>query len=163
MLIQKELEARIVSLIENALAAAGRGDICRVCGSWQPVSDGLVRWIDTDVKSVAAINVAVGSPGRETFSDPSVSFSAKVSLFVRHELDATGDLLVELSALVQSVIDDWQAGTYQREFTVFDLPSLSIDDLSVQSGQSPAINGDKVAVVWPLTFSGSYREVETEQ
>lgn len=160
MLIQKELEKKIMTLLAAALRLKNLEADCRVCGSWQPVVDGLARWVDSDVKSKAALSVAVGTPGRETYSHPSVSFAAKLTLYVRHELDATGELLVSLSDAVQSVIDDWQAGTYQREFTVFDLPSLSVDDLSVQAGSSPVVSGDKVAVAWPLTFSGSYREVE---
>lgn len=163
MLIQKELEAKIMSELNARLGTveALRGKFV-LHGSWQQAGVGLVRWIETDATSPVFVMVSVGTPDRPTFSSAVVNFAVNASVFVRTELDPDGSLLVAMADAIQAVIDDWQSETYQAEFTRFDIPGLSVDGISVQGGTSPTVQGGTAVVSWPMTFSGSYREIENK-
>jgi len=155
-LVQKDLEEKLIEAFQSVLSANQLADSCRVTGSWQPVAAGLVKWIDDENDRPAIINVAIGTPGRQTYSDPRNDMGGKVTLFLRHEKDPTGELLVSIAAAVQAALDSWQSEAYQQAFTRFDISYFSVGDLTIGQGSSPAFNGDKVAVEWPITLSGSF-------
>lgn len=158
MLIPKELEANIVAAVSEAIApVGGPGVSCAVSGSWQSVTVGLPRWIAAETPDPAHIHVAVGTALPQTFTSGEVDFSVNLSLFIRTDLDPTGEILVAFAEKIEDLLRSWQSQTYQQAFDALDVPgSFVVGDVQGQSGSSPALNGNIFSVSWPLTISGSY-------
>ena len=157
MLIQKELEEKLLTIYRAALTAAGITNVT-VSGAWETAQSGLVKWVEGDGTSAAFVNVAVGNPGWQTFSTPVVSFNVNTSLFVRTELDPTGELLAAIAEVIENLHRSWQVATYQSGFTALDLENLSVDGIALGVGASPTVDGANCVVTWPFTLNGSYRE-----
>ena len=157
MLIQKELEEKLLTIYRAALTAAGITNVT-ISGAWETAQSGLVKWVEGDGTSAAFVNVAVGNPGWQTFSTPVVSFNVNTSLFVRTELDPTGELLAAIAGVIEDIHRNWQTSTYQQTFTALDLDNLSVDGIALGVGASPTVDGANCVVTWPFTLNGSYRE-----
>lgn len=154
MLIQRELEAKVMSYLAKEIEA--RGLDVALTGAWQTSESGLVKWVESTSGKGAIISVALSAPQRETFSLPSVTFSANISLFVRGELDPTGDLLAAAAEVIQDALDEWQTETYQHRFIRFDLPGLSVDEIALEGAASPVVNESIISVTYSARFAGSY-------
>lgn len=154
MLIQKEIEKRIMLALGERLKDDKLDDSVSVTGSWQPVDDGLVKWIERDKDSVACLSVSVGTPTHPTFSTPEVQMSANVSLFVRYELDLTGVIIAHVAEIVQDIFDEWQEENYQRHFDYLDFESFTLGEITVSAGSSPVVNNNLVSVTWPVNIVG---------
>lgn len=162
MLIEQELEARIIAAVRAAIPEdAPRHE---VVGLWQPASAGTLKGFRSDKSAVALIEVATGLGAQETFSNPTVSHSVTVTLFVRLDLDTRGTALLVFSDAISALFRKWMAATYQQTFTDLDGDGLSVDGVGV-SGSLPEVDVDGMAasVSWTLALSGYYQQDSGER
>ena len=159
MLISKELEAKIIAEISAALANPdGQAPLdVTLSGSWQPATTGLPKWIAAETCSPVHVHVAVGTALPQTFTSGEVDFNVNVSLFVRTDLDTTGELMLSYAERLEGLLRSWQADTYQEKLQALSIENVFyVGDVNGQSGQSPTLHDNVVSISWPLVIGGSY-------
>lgn len=157
MLIERELEARVVAAIRAAIPADAPRHV--VAGLWQPTAAGTLKGFEDDPSATALIEVATGLGAQETFSSAVVSHAVTVTLYVRLDRDAQGNALLAFAEPVSALFRAWMAATYQRTFDALDGDGLSVDGVGV-SGSLPDIDRDEMVatVTWTLALSGYYTD-----
>ena len=160
-MVSADLERKIINEISAALSAASLTDLALVRGTWQPSATDAPRWLEGDLFDgrTALIAVAVGTPAKETYSIPLVTFAASVRLHVRAELDSNGVLLLQFADVLQALFARWQVMHYNGDTTALDLPTLSIDGVTVNGGGVPEVSAETISIEFPLTLIGSYRSI----
>ena len=155
MLIEKEIEAKILAAISAVLPALLPSH--SLVGFWQPAAVGNLKRIEDDPSDVAFIEVMTAQGSQATFSDPDISYPVAVQLTVRADLDPDGSALVAFTDPLTALFREWMGATYQQTFTALDIDdAVSIDNVGV-SGSAPAIDlaASVIRVRWDLTLSGS--------
>ena len=161
MLIPKELESKILTELTAALSAGISADElarqCTLTGSWQPSASGLVKWIAAETATPVHVHVAVGTALPRTFTSGDVDFNVNISIFIRTDLDTTGELQLAYAEKIENLLRGWQAETYQQALTTLSLPDVFyVGDIQGQSGNSPTLQDNIVSISWPLVIGGSY-------
>lgn len=152
MLIPVELEKKILAQISSALEGVNG---VTVRGAWQISEDGLVRWIESPV-TPAFVQVSVGTASHPTFSIPDVSIAAKITLFIRCELDPSGSALNSVAERIDAMLDRWQEENYQNHFGGLDVEGLyTIGEVTCAGGNAPTVSNGLVSIEWPLSIEAT--------
>ena len=154
MLIEQDLEAKILAALSSALPATPK---CFATGFWQPSALAVLKRVENTPDAVAILEVATSPAKRETFSVPVVTFDVTVALVVRLDLDPQGTAFAALAEAIIATFREWQAATYQQTFTALDVDGLSADDVAI-SATTPVIDTSTqtARLSWSLTISGTY-------
>ena len=148
MLIQKDIEAKILSQIREACAAF---DFLTVRGAWEEAFFGLIRWSE-DGGSDAFVSVALSTPTRQAPTNPTATMSANVTVFVRCECDPRGEKLTLICETLQNRFERW----IMEDFGALDIPEFSVDGVALASGASPKLENAVCSVTYSLELSGSF-------
>jgi hypothetical protein len=148
MLIQKDIEAKILSHIREACEKL---DFVTVRGAWEEAFFGLTRWSE-DSGSGAFVSVALSAPTRKAPTDPTATMSANVTVFVRCEYDPRGEKLTLICKTLQNLFERW----IMKDFGALDIPEFSVDGVALASGASPRLENAVCSVTYPLELSGSF-------
>lgn len=146
-----EIEKKLMDVFAASLDSAA----VTVTGSWQPSSEGLVKYVET-TPTPACLSIALGTPQRSSAAAADAEIAANVTLFVSVGSDPTGGMFARLAEDVQSVLDSLMGSTYQADFTRLDVEGFSVDCVTVGGGSSPAVRDDFISLTWPVTLAGSY-------
>lgn len=154
MLICKELESKLATAIKTAVSDL---DGIEINTSWAVGESGIVRWVRGESDSRAIVSIAIGTASHETYTAPTCSHTATVSLFTRYELDPTGALLAALAERIENLFRKWMSSTYQAAFTALDIAGeFSVDDVGVGGSSSPSVVNGLVTLAFQVTLRGSY-------
>jgi hypothetical protein len=153
MLIQKDIEAKMLSQIREACAAF---DFLTVRGAWEEAFFGLTRWSEGEGNEDAFISVALGTPARNTPANPVATIAANVTVFVRCECDPRGEKLTLICETLQNLFDQWIQSDHLGESTALDIPEFFVGGVAMGGGNAPTLNNSVCSVTYPLELSGSY-------
>ena len=161
MLIPKELESKILTELTAALSAGLSADElarqCTLTGAWKPSASGLVKWIAAETANPVHVHVAVGTALPRTFTSGDVDFNVVISLYIRTDLDTTGELQLAYAEKIENLLRGWQAATYQQALEALSLPDeFYAGDVQGMSGDPPKTQDNISVISWPLVIGGSY-------
>ena len=161
MLIPKELESKILTELTAALSAVVSADElarkCTLTGSWQPSASGLVKWLTAETVNPVHVHVAVGTALPRTFTSGDVDFNVVISLYIRTDLDTTGELQLAYAEKIENLLRGWQAATYQQALAALSLQDeFYAGDVQGMSGDPPKTQDNISVISWPLVIGGSY-------
>lgn len=116
-MIEKDIEARVIGIMGEALSGAGVEGV-QIVGAWQTANDGRIKALEGE--SVGILTVRANPRQYETPTIPDATIEVELSLVVRSDVDATGSDYLAIAEVVADVLQRWQASyvNYHDDFVV---------------------------------------------